>query len=44
VGGYAGTSEIFPLELTPEERAELVAFLESLEGPGPDSELRAPPE
>jgi cytochrome c peroxidase len=44
VGGYAGTSEILPLELTPEERAELVAFLESLEGPGPDSELRAPPE
>jgi cytochrome c peroxidase len=44
IGGYPGTSEIAPLGLTADERSDLVAFLESLSGPGPDSELLTPPE
>jgi cytochrome c peroxidase len=41
--GYPGTSEIAPLGLTERERADLVAFLEALGGPGPDAHLLAPP-
>jgi cytochrome c peroxidase len=37
--GYPGTSELTPLELSEEERADLVAFIGSLDGPGPDAEL-----
>jgi cytochrome c peroxidase len=41
--GYHGTSEIAPLGLTRQERADLVAFLRALDGPGPDDSLRGPP-
>lgn len=41
--GFPGTSEIAPLGLTERERADLVAFLSTLEGPGPSAELLAPP-
>jgi len=44
IGGYPGTSEIAPLDLTPDERADLVAFLEALNGPGPGADLLTPPE
>ena len=40
--GYPGQNVLSPLGLTPEERADLVAFLESLDGPGPDAALLAP--
>ena len=43
VGGYPGTNELSPLGLTDGERADLVAFLGTLEGPGPPAELLAPP-
>lgn len=42
--GYPGTNELTPLDLTEEDRADLVAFLQSLDGPGPDAALLAPPE
>jgi cytochrome c peroxidase len=43
--GYPGQSEIGPLELSETERADLVAFLASLSGPGPDPSLvEAPSE
>jgi cytochrome c peroxidase len=42
-GGYPGTNELEPLGLTDEERADLVAFLKSLEGQGPPDELVTPP-
>lgn len=42
-GGYIGTSELVPLDLTAADRADLVAFLRALDGPGPDPSLRAPP-
>jgi cytochrome c peroxidase len=35
-GGYPGTSEIQALGLTPLEQSDLVAFLQSLDGPGAD--------
>jgi cytochrome c peroxidase len=41
-GGYPGTSELEPLQLTSEQKADLVAFLQSLEGPGAAPALRAP--
>ncbi|MBK7860648.1 MAG: hypothetical protein IPJ65_19015 [Archangiaceae bacterium] len=41
--GYPGNSELAPLELTDEERAELVAFLQALDGPGPAAGLMAAP-
>ena len=34
-GGYPGQSELAPLALSERERADLVAFLGALEGPGP---------
>jgi len=42
-GGYPGTNELSPLGLSESERADLVAFLKALEGPGPPEELVAPP-
>jgi cytochrome c peroxidase len=42
-GGYPGTNELTPLGLTDTERADLVAFLGALDGPGAPAELRAPP-
>ena len=41
--GYPGNSELTPLELALRERADLVAFLGALEGPGADPALRAAP-
>lgn len=41
--GYLGRKEIEPLGLTERERADLVAFLRALDGPGPSSELLHPP-
>jgi cytochrome c peroxidase len=42
-GGYPGKNELSPLGLTALERADLLAFLQALTGPGPDSALLAPP-
>jgi hypothetical protein len=41
--GYPGISELAPLELDETERADLVAFMGSLQGPGPDPDLLMPP-
>jgi cytochrome c peroxidase len=42
--GYPGKNELQRLDLDPRERADLVAFLGALSGPGPDeSLLSAPP-
>ena len=43
VGGYPGTSEIAPLGLNELERADLVAFMGALDGPGPAAALRVAP-
>jgi cytochrome c peroxidase len=40
--GYPGTNELAPLELSDEQKADLVAFLGSLQGPGADAELMDP--
>jgi cytochrome c peroxidase len=40
--GYVGTKEIRALDLTPQQRADLVAFLEALNGPGADAPYRSP--
>jgi cytochrome c peroxidase len=42
--GYPGTSENVPRDFTSNERAQLVAFLKSLEGDGPDLDLVMPPQ
>ena len=42
-GNYPGTTELAALGLTDAERADLVAFLESLEGAGPPHDLMGPP-
>jgi cytochrome c peroxidase len=42
-GGYPGTSEITRLGLSEEERADLVAFLRTLDGAGPPPELLVEP-
>jgi hypothetical protein len=42
-GGYPGTSELVPLDLDERDRADLVAFLEALDGPGPDAALLTDP-
>jgi cytochrome c peroxidase len=42
MGGYPGTNELSPLGLTEAEQSDLVAFLRSLDGPGPDAQLLAP--
>ena len=41
--GFPGKSELSPLELSARERADLVAFLGTLNGPGPREELLSPP-
>jgi cytochrome c peroxidase len=41
--GYPGKNELVALGLDAKERADLVAFLQSLDGPGPAPELLAPP-
>lgn len=41
--GFPGKNELLPLNLSPRERADLVAFLQALQGPGPDAALIAPP-
>jgi len=43
VGGYPGTNELAPLGLTDRARADLVAFLQTMEGPGPSADLRSAP-
>jgi cytochrome c peroxidase len=42
VSGYPGTSEIHALGLTDRDRADLVAFLQALNGPGADAIYRRP--
>jgi cytochrome c peroxidase len=42
-GSYLGESVLQPLGLTDEEKADLVLFLNALEGPGPPKELLASP-
>ena len=42
-GGYPGTNELVPLGLTADDRADLVAFLRTLDGPGADEDLRHAP-
>ena len=42
-GGYPGTNELAPLGLSDRERADLVAFMDALAGPGPAAELRMVP-
>jgi cytochrome c peroxidase len=41
--GYPGKSEIAPLELSAQDRQDLVAFLGTLEGPGPAANLGRKP-
>jgi cytochrome c peroxidase len=41
--GYEGKSELGPLGLSKAERADLVAFLQALDGPGPDAALLSTP-
>jgi cytochrome c peroxidase len=41
--GFPGTSELVPLGLTERERADLTAFLSTLQGPGPDAALLSAP-
>jgi cytochrome c peroxidase len=41
--GFPGTSELKPLGLSARERSDLVAFLQALDGPGPDSALLEAP-
>jgi cytochrome c peroxidase len=42
--GYPGTSENLPRHLSAPEKAQLVAFLRALDGPGPAAALIEPPE
>ena len=42
-GHYPGTNELTRLGLSARERADLVAFLGSLSGPGPEASLLLPP-
>jgi cytochrome c peroxidase len=41
--GYPGKNELTSLDLTPREQSDLVAFLETLNGPGADPKLGEPP-
>jgi len=41
--GFLGTSENAPRDLSATEKAQLVAFLRALDGPGPDAALIEPP-
>jgi len=42
--GYPGTNELKPLGLSAQEQADLVAFLESLTGPGASAALQTSPD
>jgi cytochrome c peroxidase len=42
--GFPGVSEIKPINLTDDERSQIVAFLRALDGSGPDADLLTPPE
>jgi len=42
IGGYPGTNELIALNLSAQEQADLVAFLQSLQGPGPAASLIQP--
>ena len=37
--GYPGTNELVPLRLSADEQQDLVAFLQTLDGPGPAAPL-----
>jgi cytochrome c peroxidase len=41
--GFPGTSEIAPVELSAQDQADLVAFLQTFEGAGPTPNLMMPP-
>jgi cytochrome c peroxidase len=41
--GYPGTNELKPLNLTDQDKADLVAFMQTLLGSGPSATDRAPP-
>ncbi len=42
-GGYLGHGELSAIELSAREERDLVAFLQALDGPGPEAGLLAPP-
>jgi cytochrome c peroxidase len=42
--GYPGSNEIAPLGLSAQDQADLVAFLQTLDGPGPASSLTTQPQ
>ncbi|HTQ02458.1 MAG TPA: cytochrome c peroxidase [Polyangiaceae bacterium] len=42
-GNYPGTNELTPLGLSDGDEADLVAFLQTLTGPGPSADLLSPP-
>ena len=42
IGGYLGHNELSPLHLTQGEKSDLVAFLHTLDGPGPSADLLSP--
>src|SRR5262249_11540005 len=41
-GGFVGTSELVPFNLSADDRTDLVAFLKTLEGSGPPTSLAQP--
>jgi cytochrome c peroxidase len=41
--GFVGKSELTPFDLSPDDRTDLVAFLKTLEGPGPAASLMESP-
>lgn len=41
--GYPGTNELQPLGLSALDKSDLLAFLQSLDGPGPDAKYLEPP-
>jgi cytochrome c peroxidase len=41
--GFLGQNELAPLALSAQDQADLVAFLATLQGPGPAAELLSPP-
>jgi cytochrome c peroxidase len=41
--GYPGKNELHALGLAPRDRADLLAFLATLDGPGPEARLLTPP-
>ena len=42
--GFEGKKELAALDLSDQDKLDLVAFLGALEGPGPAPELLAPPK